>query len=107
MEIVKPDPSLLHNCRTCPHWHFTMQTKEGKGGECRLNPPTLHMLPVETLQGVGMSLRSQFPTIMESAWCGQHPARLAQVRSQLAFNIMRAFDADRGAFKNLVRSFIP
>lgn len=75
MEIVKTETDLSKSCGTCSHWSFGAKTKDGRAGECRFKPPTLHMMPVETLQGVAMTLQSQFPKIMESGWCSEHPAR--------------------------------
>ena len=39
-------------------------------GECRANPPTSFLVPVQTLSGQSVAFASQFPKIASGAWCG-------------------------------------
>jgi hypothetical protein len=88
-------------CRNCPFWSF-LQTRDGSSpdddkldqmiGQCRLSPPTLHIIPVpkrtaanmqEVLKGgkvqeqieMSMSVQPLSPQTSGDYWCGEHPGR--------------------------------
>jgi hypothetical protein len=88
-------------CHNCPFWSF-LQTRDGSEpddenleamiGQCRLVPPTLHIVPVprrtasnmqEVLKGgkvqeqleMGVSVQPLNPQTSGDYWCGEHPDR--------------------------------
>ena len=50
---------------------FWSPIKDGEG-ECRYNPPTCVVLPMQTLQGNSLVPVPVFPRTRPDIWCGQH-----------------------------------
>jgi hypothetical protein len=46
-------------------------------GECRIYPPKIFLVPVQTIQGQGISAQIMFPTVRHDGWCGQCQTRLS------------------------------
>jgi hypothetical protein len=78
MEIVKDSPKTAEfGCGTCPYFSPTKNPEvKTRQGECRINPPVLMLLPMQTLQGQTVGIQSVFPVIHETGWCGKHPRRI-------------------------------
>lgn len=81
-----PAPGAV--CGTCPQFqpNPNMEASDGtRGGECRIDPPKMVAVPgqpvprmvanriVGELQTV--DIKTLYPMVPESAWCGKHPAR--------------------------------
>lgn len=81
----KTPENLAPCCATCPHWSAR---PEVGGGECRINPPVSHVMPVQTLKGNGVGLQTSFPLTTADAWCSKHPERDADARAALVFGAL-------------------
>lgn len=63
-------------CLNCPFWQPTPGAgglvgaiTGNTGGECRRNPPTVHLIPGRD----GISAHGIFPATVGAGWCGEHP----------------------------------
>lgn len=64
------------NCQQCKFYSASAQIDSLGQGECRLHPPKIFLVPVQTIQGQGISAQSMFPTVRHDLCCGQLQVRL-------------------------------
>lgn len=55
----------------CGECVFFQDTPNRQEGQCRIDAPRVHFVPMATVQGTGLMPVSIFPTVEKSAWCGQ------------------------------------
>jgi hypothetical protein len=64
----------MTECGKCVFWVKSEKAGlivgEPQQGECRANPPQLLVIPVQTLQGAGLSVQGHFPVTVETGYCG-------------------------------------
>lgn len=58
----------MRQCADCFYW---AGDEGGAEGECRFNPPTLHVMPMRTIQGDGVGAVPMVPRTRKDFWCGQ------------------------------------
>lgn len=119
MEIVKPSNDVLGKestdsgptCATCPHWfkRRDMSKADSVVGDCRAKPPTVFLIPFhDALRGQGIAERSIFPLVAVTCWCGEHPARKAEVGARtVALTLKMLGDSPPEIFNSLFRSINP
>jgi hypothetical protein len=56
-------------CPSCPHFH----RDNAAGGHCRRYPPTVLMVPQQTIKGVEILPNSVWPPTQNDRFCGEHP----------------------------------
>lgn len=57
----------MRACEDCSYWNAA---EGGQEGECRLHPPTIVVLPVQTLQGNTIQPVPILPRTQRDFWCG-------------------------------------
>ena len=53
--------TFSRECKSCRYFVVKQQNKDG--GHCRIDPPTTHV--------VGGMIKTEFPAVWNSWWCGQ------------------------------------
>ncbi len=59
--------SAIVRCKACGVWERS--DTDPKRGRCLLNPPHVEMVPVQTLQGQGLSAVAVYPETRERDGC--------------------------------------
>ena len=63
-------------CVNCRYWSpltITESIQAKDQGECRLNPPTAHMIMADTVSGARPAIMPGTMRTTADWWCGQHP----------------------------------
>lgn len=47
-------------------------------GTCRINPPTVLVMPIQQLNGVSFSPITAFPTVQKNEWCARFQDRVEE-----------------------------
>lgn len=113
-EIVKANGALpiavddnLPTCSNCPCWSprtDVVTAGNVPGGECRLNPPVNHLMPVHTLKGQEIGVQTFFPMTGAKQWCGKHPVRDSEIRANMLLDSLSIVSAENPGFAKLLRS---
>lgn len=80
--VMVPDSGPDPCCGNCPYW-FLREDLSRNGiaiGDCRLKPAQLFLIPTnDPLRGPSIGMQTHYPPHQTNAWCGEHPARKAEV----------------------------
>jgi len=66
-------------CRACKNAH---RTNELNQFECRRYPPSMFLVPVQTLEGQGAGFQSVYTIVMGEAWCGEWMGKVSLVEGE-------------------------
>jgi len=61
------EPQRIATCVDCGMFQ---SLPKGDTGECRYEPPKVHFLPMQSMQGTNLVPVSIFPQVVKDAWCG-------------------------------------
>jgi hypothetical protein len=64
---------MSKKCITCAYWRG--DDRDPNIGACFVAPPTIQIVPVNTLQGAGIGAQSVRPQTKANDFCAQHVTR--------------------------------
>lgn len=68
----------MNTCKTCAHWCANEKSSDTQR-ECRRHPPSVTLIPVQALQGQGLTPVTYHPITMEHHSCGEHSENMPQI----------------------------
>lgn len=96
-------------CATCPFWHAREDLAPAdetapRGGECRLNPPLVFEVTVDTRIGKTKAFQSVWPISGSMNWCGKHPERDAVARAGMLLDFFEIAASESPGLKKALET---